>query len=205
MLTVYGTHTSPFVRRVLVVADELGVPTTLLDVNDPAHQAALREHSPIWKVPVATWHGRTIIDSHAITETLLAEAGPGPLAPFDPLDTEARGAIAVADGAADALINVLYLGRDGITPDASAYLRKQQDRAAAALAWLDARVDATSGLVIGGTHPGKKLGLVEIALVTALDWMRFRQTYPIERHPNLSGMLAIHAARASFAKTIPHA
>jgi glutathione S-transferase len=215
MLTVYGTHTSPFVRRVLVVADELGVATTLLDVNDPAHQAARREHSPIWKVPVATWNGRTILDSHAITETLLAEAGPGPLSPFDPLDTAARNAIAVADGAADALINTLYLGRDGISPDASAYLRKQQDRAAAALAWLDARVDASSGLFTGTRQTG--FGLIEIALVTAMEWMRFRQTYPIERHGqthgqthnqphnNLVAMLAIHAARPSFAKTIPHA
>jgi glutathione S-transferase len=207
MLTVYGTHTSPFVRRVLVVADELGVATTLLDVNDPAHQAALRQHSPIWKVPVAELGGRVLIDSHVITEVLLAEHGPGPLSPFDPLDTAARAAIAVADGAADALINAMYLARDGISSDASAYLRKQQERAAAALAWLDARVDPQSGLVTGTRARGfgPKFGLVEIALVTAMDWMRFRQTYPIERHPNLVAMLAIHAERPSLRKTIPHA
>jgi len=100
---------------------------------------------------------------------------------------------------------VLYLGRDAVAPDASAYLRKQQDRAAKSLAWLDARVDPQDGLVTGLRARPRlgPLGLVEIALVTALDWMRFRQTYPIERHPNLTRMLAIHAERPSFRATIP--
>lgn len=197
MLELYGTTTSPFVRRVLVVADELGIPTTLHDINDPAVLTTFRALTPVWKVPVAVWGGRTILDSHAITEILMAERGPGPLAPFDPLDLEARNAITIADGAADALINALYLARDGLLGEQSAYLRKQHDRAAASLAWLDAWAAGSKG--VGA------LGLVEIALVTALEWMRFRQTYPIEQHPNLVAFLAQHEGRSSFVRTRPHA
>lgn len=206
MLTVYGTVTSPFVRRVRIVADELGVASTLLDVNDPAVQADFRARSPIWKVPVATWGDELLLDSHTITELLMARRGPGPLQPFDPLDVGARNAIAVADGAADALINAFYLARDGVDAGQSAYLRKQQERAAAALAWLDARVDGpcvrtTPAAATEG--PIGPIGLVEIALFTALSWMAFRATYPIERHANLTRFLAIHAERPSFAATRP--
>jgi len=35
--------------------------------------------------------------------------------------------------------------------------------------------------------------------------MGFRQAYPVEQHPNLMAMLAIHAERPSFERTIPHA
>jgi glutathione S-transferase len=207
MLSLYGTLTSPFVRRVRIVAAELGVAVTLHDVNDPGIQAELRSLSPIWKVPAATLDGQTLLDSHAITEVLLARRGPGPLLPFDPLDAGARNAIAVADGAADALINALYLARDGIPSESSSYLRKQQDRAAAALGWLEDRTIGGRVRVADGERPfpggPNDVGLVEIALFTALDWMRFRQTYPIDRHPNLVAFLALHGDRPSFADTRP--
>jgi glutathione S-transferase len=206
MLSLYGTLTSPFVRRVRIVAAELGIDVTLHDINEPGAQAEMRALSPIWKVPVATWRGETLLDSHTITELLLARFGPGPLLPFDPLDAGARNAIAVADGAADALINVLYLGRDAIAVDQSAYLRKQQERAAAALTWLDARIDrgrVRTDDLRGHAGAPQGVGLVEIALFTALDWMRFRQAYPIDRHANLLAFLAIHAERPSFANTRP--
>lgn len=207
MLSLYGTLTSPFVRRVRIVAAELGVAVELHDVNDAAAQAEMRTHSPIWKVPVATLDGQTLLDSHAITEALLAHRGPGPLLPFDPLDPGARNAIAVADGAADALINVLYLVRDGITPETSSYLRKQQERAASALGWLADRIVGGRVRTADGERPfaggTDDLGLVEIALFTALDWMRFRKTYPIDRHPNLVAFLALHETRPSFANTRP--
>lgn len=220
MLSLYGTVTSPFVRRVRIVADELGIATTLVDVNVPEHAAEFRGLSPVWKVPVATWRGRTLLDSHTITELLMAEAGPGPLRPFDPLDCGARNAITVADGAADALINGFYLAKDGIAPEQSSYLAKQHQRAAAALGWLDARVrggrvfadepsdvDEPHGVDGDNDEAGNSptVGLVEIALFTALDWMRFRHTYPIDRHPNLVAFLAIHAERPSFAVTRPDA
>jgi glutathione S-transferase len=49
----------------------------------------------------------------------------------------------------------------------------------------------------------RKYGLPEIALGTALGWMRFRNTYPIERHPRLMACARQLEARASFASTQP--
>ena len=51
-MTLYGTTTSPYVRRVRVVTLELGLPLTWVDTFTDAGQAALRARSPVWKVPV---------------------------------------------------------------------------------------------------------------------------------------------------------
>ena len=52
-MKLYGTTTSPFVRRVRVVAAEVGEPIEIIDTATDAGQAKLREVSPIRKVPVA--------------------------------------------------------------------------------------------------------------------------------------------------------
>ena len=50
-MKLYGTTTSPFVRRVRVVAAEVGEPVELVNTAPDIGQAQLREVSPIRKVP----------------------------------------------------------------------------------------------------------------------------------------------------------
>lgn len=190
-MTLFGTVTSPYVRRVRVVAHELGIDTELVDTCTEEGQAALREVSPIWKVPAARVDEETIFDSAVITQQLLRRHGPGPLAAFDADDTAARNLITVIDGALDALINVFYLAKDGIDATAS-YVAKQEARAASAMRWLDKRCPS-----------GDSFGLVEIALCTSVDWMRFRQTYDVEQHPAIARLVRDHAARESLVATRP--
>ncbi len=203
MIRLFGTTTSPFVRRVRVVAAELDQRCELVDTATPSGQAELRARSPIWKVPAAEIDGRLVLDSHAIVELLLATHGPGPLRAYDPLDVETRNTIAVIDGALESLINVMYLGKDGVSPEQASYLTKQRERAAAAFAWLEQRVDAGDGVSL--SPPGAGLGSAEIALVTAIGWVRFRETYPIDRHPALVRCFEHHDARPSFVATRPYA
>lgn len=221
MLTVFGTTTSPYVRRVLIVAHQLGIASELVDVNDPAGQARLREASPIWKVPTAIWRGRTLLDSHVITEALLTDAGPqNAVAPWDPSDHDTRNLMTVIDGASDSLINRFYLLKDGV-PDTTPYLRKQYDRAAAAFVWLDDRLAERARTLAsappapanehGNASSGSPavLGLLDIAVVTSIDWIRFRATYPIDQHNGITAFVDAVANRApwdvSFRATSPRA
>jgi glutathione S-transferase len=197
MIRLFGTTTSPYVRRVRIVAHELELPCELIDTSTDAGQAQLRERSPIWKVPAAEIAGELVFDSHVITELLIAHHGAGKLAPLAVDDIEARNTISVIDGALDALINCLYLQRDGITGEGSAYLAKQHERAAASLSWLEARVRD------GWPTSRRQLGLPEIALVTALGWMRFRNMIAIERWPQLLACFERWDARDGFASTRP--
>jgi glutathione S-transferase len=197
ILRLFGTTTSPYVRRVRIVAMELGLPMELVVVSTPEGQERLSEVSPIWKVPtlVIVDEGQTVLDSHAIVELLLRRCGPGDIRPFASDDIVARNVLAVIDGALDSLINALYLARDGIDSFHSAYMRKQVDRAENALMWLGARV--------GDTGFGPGFGLTEIALVAAIDWIRLRSALPLERHDRLVRAAASWNSRASVAATAP--
>jgi glutathione S-transferase len=197
MIRLYGTITSPYVRRVRVVATELGLPFELIDTAADAGQASLRANNPIWKVPAAEVDGVLVFDSHAITELLLARAGQSPIAPWRADDVEARNVLNVVDGALDALINVFYLRKEGLDPEQVPYLAKQKARARAALSWLEARVHEPF------VTSRRELGLPEIGLATALAWMRFRDAYPVADHPRLVRCLEALEARPSFAATRP--
>ncbi|HVI01184.1 MAG TPA: glutathione S-transferase family protein [Enhygromyxa sp.] len=197
VLRIYGTQTSPYVRRVRIVAHELKLAHELIDTSTEDGLEALRKVTPIWKIPVAEIDGVPVFDSAVINEMLLRLHGPGPLAPHDPHDVILRNAITVIDGALDSLINGFYLGKDGVTAETAAYMQKQQDRAASAMRWLEGRASE------GWLTPTKSFGLAEIALCTALGWMRFRDTYAIERHPALLRCFEQHSERKSLQATQP--
>src|SRR5437762_11207301 len=76
-MKVYGTTTSPFTRRVRVVAAEIGEPIDRIETSTDEGQNALRAISPIRKVPVAMIDDRLIYDSLAIIDYLTMTRGYG--------------------------------------------------------------------------------------------------------------------------------
>jgi glutathione S-transferase len=195
-MELIGTTTSPFVRRVRVVCAEIGVPYTLVDSSKPAGESRLREQSPLWKVPVAAFDdGVLVFDSRAIVDELLRRHGLGPFA----RTTSARenNLRAVIDGALDSAINVFYLRREGVVVDDIAYCKKQLNRVGSALSWLTDE--------LRGDDFGAGFGLTELALYTALDWMTFRDAYPLADRTALQAFRQAHSTRPSLAATAPHA
>ena len=100
------------------------------------------------------------------------------------------------NGALDSAINRFYLLRDGASPEI-AYLSKQHSRIESGLNWIEKQLDG------GWFTDVPRIGLVEIALITALDWMIFRKTYPVDRHSMLTAFLETHAGFPPFAHTRP--
>lgn len=196
-MKLYGTTTSPFVRRLRVVAAEVGEPVDRIDTATDAGQAALREVTPIRKVPVAVVDGRTLFDSRIIIEWLVTTRGWGGLEP--PRDRWRESNIINAiDGALDSVIALFYLRRDGVAVDGTPYAQRQMDRADAIFTWLGTQLAPDRR----GFGPG--LGLAEITLIAALDWMDFRKTYPTERAAAVEGVRAAWRERPSLAATRPH-
>src|SRR5512132_2804482 len=106
-MKLYGTTTSPFVRRVRVAAAEVGEPIDRIDTAQDAGQAQLREVSPIRKVPVAVIDGRTLYDSRVIVEWLVTTRGWHGLAPARDHWHE-QNLVNAVDAALDAVIQLFY-------------------------------------------------------------------------------------------------
>lgn len=189
-MKLYGTTTSPYVRRVAIVASELGEPLEWVDTATAAGQAELRERSPIRKVPAAIVDGRTLYDSHVIVDWLITTRGHGELAP--PRDRwRDANLINAADAAIDSLVQLLYLRRDGVAIDGTPYAQRQLERVDAILGWLGAELDPT------------RFGLPEISVICALDWMDYRAMYPTERAASLAPVRAAWRDRPSVVATRP--
>jgi glutathione S-transferase len=195
-MKLYGTTTSPFVRRARVVAEEVGEPIEWIDTATEAGQAALREVTPIRKVPVAVAGERTLFDSRVIIAWMTMTRGWGTLAP--PRDAWREDNLVNAiDAALDSVIQLFYLRRDGIAVDGTAFAQRQLERADAIFAWLGGQLAADRRGFAAG------FGLAELTLVCALDWMDFRKTYPTERAGGLAGVRAAWGERPSLVATRP--
>ncbi len=196
-MRLYGTTTSPFVRRVRIAAAEAGLTVDLVNTASDDGQAALRQVSPIWKVPVAEADGRVLYDSRVIIDWITTTRGWGRLAPPRDrwLDANQLNAI---DAALDSAIAVFYLRRDGLDVTELAFAHRQSDRATAVFDWLDGERRAG--------RFGAALGLAELSLVCTLDWMEFRDTYPVAAlGGRFDGLREQLAGWASVAQTRPHA
>jgi len=195
-MKLYGTTTSPFVRRVRVVAEEVGEPVDRLDTATDAGQTALRAISPIRKVPVALVDGRTIYDSRAIIDWLTLTRGWHDLAP--PRDPwHQLNLLNAIDAALDSVIQLFYLRRDGVAADGSVYAERQLARADAIFEWLATQLVDERGF-------GQGFGLAELSLISALDWMDFRATYPTDK-TRLHLVRTAWSERPSLVSTLPRA
>lgn len=190
-MKLFGTTTSPFTRRVRILAAEVGEPIEWVDTAAEAGQAALREVSPIRKVPVAIVDDRTLFDSRVIGDWLVITRGHGGLAP--PRDPwRERNLVNAVDEAIGSVIQLFYLRRDGIAIDGNAFAQRQLGRTDAIFEWLGKELSAGD------------FGLPQLSVICALDWMEFRGTYPTERAAALAPIRAAWRDRPSIAATRPH-
>ena len=198
-MRLYGTLTSPFVRRVRVVALELGVELEFVDTTTPDGQAGLATLSPLRKVPVLEVDGAGVLDSHTISALLLERHGPGDLRSSRASTRWIEdNLIHAVDGALESAIRLFYfIKRDGVDIEPIPYMRTERERLGRTLAWLEDQVRGPWCTAV------EEFGLAEVALVTTLEWLQFRGMAQLTTYPNLQAFAAHHAGRPSLASTRP--
>jgi glutathione S-transferase len=197
-MKLYGSITSPFVRRVRFLLHELGIPFELIDTLADAGQAEMRTKNPIWKVPCVEIDGQILWDSHTIIEYLTdTHKGNAKLlrAPQGAERWREKNLVTAADGCVESAINVFYLRKDGVEVDKVAYLIKQRARVESILTWLKTQLKDNYFTT------EKKLGLSELTLYCILDWLRFREMYPVLNDPALKAYMDFHASHPSLVAT----
>lgn len=177
-MKLYYSGTSPFVRKVLILAHEVGLRDVIRPVSvtlsPTAPDADLSRKNPLGKIPVLELDdGSALYDSRVICEYLdglhggprrLPESGS---ARFDVLRVQA-----LADGVADAAVLVRY--ESFLRPEAlrwADWTRGQCDKVVAGLAALEAELPSFGAL----------LDLGQIAALAALGYLELRR--PLDAHP----------------------
>lgn len=197
-MRLLGTLTSPYVRRVRIIGQELGLHLEFVDITTPDGRAALVHLGPLHKYPVLEVGGVGVFDSHAITDLLLSQHGHGGLrAPHAATQIVEGNVLYAADGALDAGIRVFYCRRDGVDIATLPFMRSEVERIERTLAWLDGQLRGP------WCTPDDGFGLAELALATTLEWMRFRNIADLAPHHNLLAFLAAHRERPSLLATRP--
>lgn len=212
MLKLFGHDPSPFVRRVRVLMTELGVaferdthawmtPTPEFDAASPIQRLPMLDRGPGART-------RYVYDSRVIAEVAYetsrgavkhtGDSPPLQATLWNPaLEDEDRNVLSIIDAALESAVNLFLLEKDGVTPEQSSYLGRQSTRVARCLTWLDQRYAGRS------TLSPSELAFVDIALVSALSWFRFRKRADVDAYPHLVTVEVAHASRPSFASTKP--
>ncbi|MCD2180458.1 glutathione S-transferase family protein [Rhizobium sp. GN54] len=208
-LSLYWGSASPFVRKVMACAHELGL-ADRIDILDSAanpidRDTRIQAYNPLAKVPAArTSNGLALYDSRVICEymdTLAAEESGIASPRLFPLAGPARWSAlrrqALADGLLDAALLVRY--ENLLRPEQlrwSEWIDKQSEKVADALDAMLADVPDLSAVDIGTISYACALGWLDFRFPD-LDWRSGRQ--------QLADWQATFDARPAMTATRPRA
>jgi len=197
MMKLRNSPSSPFVRKVRIVADLLGFAgeITLIDTATTSPDAAFLQDHPLGKIPaLTTEEGEAIFDSRVIVEYLDLRAGGGRIIPAEPKQRIAALTLqALADGLTEAALLIVYEGR-------------YRPAEMAVQSWLDlqrgkmqrglSRLEQTLTVPEGAVH----IGHVAVACALGYQDLRFEGRWR-KQYPKLVAWLAAFEAKVpAFAR-----
>jgi len=198
-MKLYGSLTSPYVRKVRVLIKEKNLPIELV-VEDPwPEHSRIASMNPLGKVPTLLLDdGEAVYDSPVVSAWLDFRFQCGLIPSEQKAYWDCMKWQALAHGIIDATVaRVLELRRppEKQMPEAMA---REARRVQRALDQIESRMTG------GGVLVGSGFTLADIALGVALQYIDFRDAQPWrEGHPRLARWMAGVAARSSFVDTLP--
>ena len=208
MRLLHGGDGSPFVRKVRIVLDEMGLPferDTTMATKRPIE--TFSKLNPPLKVPVLEDDGEVLFDSNLIIEYLLrtypipeTEGSHPPLAPTmtrPEFHWEDARVLSTLKALEDAAVFIRILGVAGLDPETVPFLGRQQKRVNSCLDWLDAKLPTQAP---EGFWPGC-FSVADISLVCALDFADKHKIYDWQNRASLKERVEQLSERPSVTAT----
>lgn len=188
-LTLYGSLTSPYVRRVRMFLDGMDYQLQPITVFDDASRAQLAAVTPIRKLPVLVDGDTPIFDSHVICEYLRKKRG------LPELSIQQHNLLSVIDAATDSMV-ILFIGKNsGLEVTADKLLFKLQlERIPDSVNWLNRQAEEGA---FAEWHTAT------VALIALIEWAEFRGLYEFSDYPALLATKNRHAERDIVRVTRP--
>lgn len=167
-MQLFGSFTSPYVRHCRIVLAQTGLDCEFVE-TDYEQSAA---QSPACRVPFLHDGKLMLTDSASILKYLREKAG-------RPFFTDVRDydLFLLVNTAMDSTVNLFLLEKDGVTPETTAYLKRQQRRVDQTLNYLNRLIAEEAA---GDWTDGR------IRLGCYLSWALFRERLTLDDHPALA-------------------
>jgi glutathione S-transferase len=199
-MKLYWSPRSPFVRKVMVCAHEIGIPDRIEKiytlVSSSAVNADMMRVNPLGRIPaLVTESGESLYDSIVICDYLDTRYGGGRLFPHDEARRwDALRRHALANGMLEILVQWRSERSRPASQQSSDPLRAFESKVASGLSAADADAASTSSAVdIGHVTLGVVLGYLDFRYAD-IDWRA--------RHVRLAHWFEPFGARASMKNTL---
>ena len=200
-MKLYGSRTSPYVRKVRIVMIEKRIECDFLEENVWSADTTVTLHNPLTKVPVLVLDdGITLYDSRVIVEYL---DGVTPVSRLIPDSGRERALVkrweALGDGIGDAGIAI--------------FLERKREAGSQSKDWITRQIGKVNSGIAAAAREladreychGLSLTLGDISLACALLWLEFRlpEIQWRANYPNLKKWVEGLEAMPSFVDTKP--
>ncbi len=170
-LKLFGSTTSPYVRRLRILLQSVEHEFVLLDIFNSRDRAVIQGKNPTLKIPMLMDDGQVVLDSSNIFRYLRDKYA------LSDLSLVEQNVLTSIDAVNDGLVQMLILSRSEIDISADKlYFRIQRERQETVFSHLE--TEAKGGRFEAWNY-------LSISLYCLLDWVEFRNLFDFSDYPSL--------------------
>lgn len=175
-MKLYGSQTSPYVRRIRLLLATTAHEFINLNIFTGEGRQTLAAINPALRIPMLDDAGQVIFDSGVIYRYLAAKLGVAPLSWYQ------ENQLTVINAVSDSLVMLLQCSRSGFdTNDDKLFFNLQRERVATSLYVLEQQA---------ANNEFANWDYVAMALYSLVDWTLFRELMEFDDYPALLAFVA---------------
>lgn len=176
--TIYGSSTSPFVRRIRLLLGDIAYELKEINPYDEQGGSELNKINPINQIPVLVDGENVVWDSRQIFNYLNS------IHKFQKMNLDDENRLTVIDGMMNAAITLMQLKRSGLEPD-SDFLLNTRSRYR-----MESTLNYLKPFLI--SDESKEWNFHTMSILSFLEWANFREILSIDKHPECISFLEHH-------------
>ncbi len=186
-LTLIGSQTSPFARRIRILMENLAYEFKELNIFEGEEAIALNRINPTNQIPVLLDGERAIWDSRQIFNYLNHTHR------FQRMGWEEENLLTAIDGAMNSAVSILLMKRSGMKIDEPyMFVSRQRERIESVLDYLRTYL---------GSEKAREWNFHTISLYCFLDWGQYRELLSLRDRPECMAFMKLHENRDIVKKT----